>query len=199
MIINKEELLYLQDSAKILKANYIMVDNNCIYGSDDGLIFLRRIIIENTTNISLLCISYKDFVAFIKEIDIGDTITLDDNVLYSNSNNYVYCNNINKIYRFREMMNSVNESMFNRICHEDNLKEIDRFNDILAQKSADGMTILNIANNLLSIYSNMLPVVKSDTVELNVYNYRVGTILVHFIIHKKKNINVDIYIPYKIL
>ena len=96
-------------------------------------------------------------------------------------------------------MNDVSNAITGCVYHEDNLKEIDTFNNILAQKSADGMTIFNIANNLLSIYSNMLPVVKTDMVELNIYNYRVGTALVHYIIHKKKNIKVDIFIPYRIL
>lgn len=109
-----------------------------------------------------------------------------------NPENYIFKYSI-RSYGISELMvryiniASILENKFVPDFKIDDLKSNEEFNQILAKKSSDGMSLFRASKKyMLTLYTGLLPINKSDKAGLEIYNVDNATFISKFIINKGK-------------
>lgn len=223
--MNIELLLQIVEYTSIIKAGYIMIMGNYIYGTDVEFTYLKTI--DNTVYDKVLMYNVNDMKNFIKNVlSTPDCeLLLYKGNLYSINKNHInmihnminqnpedhrlvnYLSNVEYIeifnykyyIRMNSMISNMNIILNNKILYEDyNLREDTQFESILEHKTADGVSMYRINRQfILSIFTNLLPINKGDEVSLVLYDIDMYKFLAKFSIMKKKQkVKIDIYIMY---
>jgi len=189
-----EALKELLEYSKTLKCDIIRVKDNIIYGTDSNFVHLRLIRCSNEWPDMIFYL--KDLSEFIKQMNmLGHT----DNSLIFNIVEYISIR-YEYIDIFDNLIESVNSYINNSISFSDeDLKSNDDFNTINAMKAGDGVGLLKLSEKyILTLYSGLLPVNKSDKVMVYIRDIDTYRYLANFTIVKKK-FSIDVYFMYLFL
>lgn len=192
----------LATKIKAMKSEIICSFYDKIYGADQNFYIIKRIHVPDMVlPIQLVAIA-ADITEFVKNSkEMGcETIYIDTETsdIYSDYG-YLPCN-IDKAFvtaNFcRCIMSLEDYTNRNPVISIDNLKENEDFANVLAQKTADGIGIVRIGDcYAMTLYNNLLPVVKADKVELNIFDLSNRDFLSWFTI-KKAKYTMDVLIKY---
>ena len=184
----------LIEFAKVLKSEIIYIIGNMIYGTDSNFTYLKQVEYENVLEITL-CYVQHDMNNFIKASTLD--IVYENGMLYSNVEqidvtNPIYANNINKLF------NAVNMVSLNPIVyHMDNIRGIEDFEYGIALKSTQGIYMYKINEEyILSIFKNLLPINKKDSVSITIRDIDNYRFISRFIIFKPKKVTIQVDIVY---
>lgn len=188
-----QELLKL---AKELKATYVYIKENYIYGVDEGFVYLKVMEFNNIYNINISFV-VNDMATFIKNVDLNETKLPTPNLLYSSFDNTLEINNISMINTIESMINSLsfNMNMSQKRIILEPIRGIQDFEYILESKSADGSSIFRYNNYNMTIFKNLIPIKKSDKVYLTIYDIDNTKFLSNFTVDRKKT-KIEVYIMY---
>jgi len=141
-----------------------------------------------------------DMREFIKPFTIVDTIFIEGDYIKSNLGSFICIMDRDNLFRIHNTIENIEGmiSSFSLDYNCENLKDDDVFNQLLECKSGDGVGLYKIDKRfILSIYKNMLPLNKKDTVSLNIYDINPKLyFLSRFVVKKPKNIIINVYIMY---
>ena len=189
----KKEFLAFAEALKSMKADILYISPTGIYGFDTTLTVVKKL---NTLFNVRECVviktsSLNTFVNSIKDAQEESDIWIP----------YVYLEPVEMKYLIQDIILKVEYMSSNgRIVHSSNLKNNENFNKIMEMKTGDGSAVLVIDNIYpITLYNNLLPVNKSDKVELDILQLDETSFLARFIITKKKNISIVVYIRYLFL
>ncbi len=188
-----EELL---EYSKALKCDIIRVRNKTIYGTDNNFIHLRVIKSKFNHEFPDMIFYLKDFTEFIKQMTDYIELAIDIPIDISNflTIHYEYTD------LFDNLIKSVEHHVFHLISlYNEDLKSNDDFNKINSMKAGDGIGLLKLSERyILTLYNGLLPINKSDKVEVNIRDIDNYRYLANFTIIKKK-FSIDIYFMYLFL
>lgn len=189
-----KEFKEIVDIAKNIKADIIYISGNRIYGTDKQLTILKTMEFDNIYNIKI-CYENKDIVSALK--DATSYTMYDDHILFDNSI-LVPINNPNYIYNIIKNENTILEMKTKgKLSYTDNnIKNDKNFQDILNLKSCNGARMYIANNYKMYLFSRLLPINKSDNVELNIYDINNLYFMSHFTIKKKKLNEINQYMVY---
>lgn len=183
--------------AKLLKADYVYIKDNYIYGVDSNFVYFKTMRFDNIHNITI-AFSINNMSAFIKGIGMNE-IKCYDNLLYSSFDNTCNINNMDAIYNIMR----IHEDMFH-IWNNCKLAAIDvplrgneAFEQIVSLKTIQGTKRFIYDRFSMTMCNNLVPVNKSDKVNLNIYDLTDNTFLSVFTVAKGKKYIIDVYIRYK--
>lgn len=203
----KTNLLELLKLSKAMKSYYVYYNPliNKLIGTDEHMTYIKVI---DTTGIAY------PIALFFKNSDmqkIAPLIKEYDYEIIDNNNVLVYSDGLNMHsisimnYNFAQVegmyfrtMQNISSGINQNTMTVDNLRGDALFENVLSLKSKQGIGFFNINRMYnMSIFSNLLPVNKSDGVSLKIYdNLNSRTFLANFTVRKPKNVNIDIFINY---
>ena len=189
-------LEYLFKISKEVKSPLVYIKGNDLYGVDEQFVYLKHTKVDNIYGIDIAFVS-KDMNAFLKNVDLNEIKFVGQNILYSSFDNTLEINNTDMIMNIERMIMSINNmtSYCTNKLLVDNVRDIQEFEEIMAYKSADGAGIFRYDKYVMSIYNNLIPVKKSDKLELVIYDLNERSFLSNFNIKRKKQI-IEVYIMY---
>lgn len=184
---------------KSLKQQYYLMNDKAIMGTDKLYGMLSVIYLDKPCSI--------DSNISFKKNSLVDFIKHNENYTF-NENEYSLCCNDNVFYLVNDISNNILQ-LYSRVCEveninnllytRNNLRDDDNFNNIISYKKNDGMSVYNIENRfIMTLFSGIFPINKSDTVDLNIYHVDSISYLSKFIIHKKKY-DILLYIRFRYL
>lgn len=184
----------LIEFAKVLKSEIVYIIGNMIYGTDSSFTYLKQVEYENVLGITL-CYVQHDMNNFIKASTLD--IVYENGILYSNVEqidvtNPVYANNMNNLF------NAVNMISLNPVVyHMDNIRGTEDFEYGIALKSTQGIYMYKINEEyILSIFKNLLPINKKDSVSVTIRDIDNYRFISRFIISKPKKVTIQVDIVY---
>lgn len=197
-------ILKILDIAKNMKAFYYYYDpsSRCLMGCDECMTYLKTIDLSDKIEcpyplfFSNKCI--KDLS--LKITAIGVKGITDTDIIFND--NTTFC-----IYYYKSVKQM--KELYFRVCNYINNNEIkfnydvlrgnEQFEHALSLKSKEGISFLKIDRvYMLSLFSGLLPVNKSDKVSLTIYSNDADfAFLSHFVIKKAKSIDVNVYVNYR--
>lgn len=189
----------LQDLLKIakeLKANYVYIKGNYIYGANEGFVYLKMMEFNNIYNINISFV-VNDMATFIKNVALNEIKLPNPNLLYSSFDNTLEINNMTMINTIESMIQSISYNM--SISHKKIISEpvrgIQDFEYILESKSSDGSSMFRYNNYNMTIFKNLIPIKKADKVYLTIYDIDNTKFLSNFTVDRKKT-KIEVYIMY---
>jgi len=193
MLITMDELIEIFEYSKALKCDIIRVRNKTMYGTDNNFIHLRVLKSDLNNEFPDMIFYSRDLFEFMKilqstpdtpNINISKFITI----------HYEYTN------IFENLIKNVSHYAFSIISfYNDDLKSNDNFNTINAMKAGDGIGLLKLSERyILTLYNGLLPINKSDKVEVYIRDIDDYRYLANFTIIKKK-FSIDVYFMYLFL
>lgn len=189
-------LQFLFEVAKLVKSPLVYIKGNDLYGVDEQFVYLKHAKIENEYGISM-AFSHQQMNNFLKNVDLNEIKFVGENILYSSFDNTLEINNLDLIHNIERMINSINGMLttsFKKVV-VNNIRSIPEFENILTYKSADGIGMFRYDKYVMTLYNNLLPIKKSDKLELNIYDINDRSFLSNFSIIRKKA-RIDVYIMY---
>ena len=184
----------LIEFAKVLKSDIIYIVGNMIYGTDLNFTYLKQVEYENTLGITL-CYKQHDMNNFIKASTLD--IVYENGLLCSNIEkidilNPVLANNMNNLF------NAINNLSIQPVVHHiDNVRGVDEFEYAIALKSSQGISMYRISEQyILTLFKNLLPINKKDTVSLSIRDVDDYRFISRFIISKPKKVTIQVDIVY---
>lgn len=171
---------------KMLKCDYVLINGNNIYGTNEGFNIFRYMEFDNKDNIKM-CFVVNSMVKFLKNIGMNE-IQIKGPLLYSSFDNTIDIFNpilesdISNMH-FR-LYDKFNES-YHKVIDVPILEDIN-FQKTLELKSADGAMSYKYDKYIMYIYNNLIPCNKGDKILLNIYDDLSCSFLATFITVKKK-------------
>ncbi len=157
--MDNETLELFIASAKLLKCNYVMALRDCIIGTDEHFAHLTIMPHTNPKFWELENIAFET-----------KQFTVAQNIDFSNL-----------VYKIDEMIKRP------VTLYIPSLDENEEFKNIMAKKADEGMSMINIENYLISVNKSLIPLNKSDKLDLYIRDF--GDIFCgEYIIKKGKNI-----------
>lgn len=188
----------LQDLLKIskeLKSDYVYINGNDIYGVDDSFIYIKYMQFDNIYNINI-CFSVTSMATFLKNVCLNEIKLVNPNLLYSSFDNTLEINNITMINRIEAMIININNLKMKQISVENqSVRGIPEFEYVLESKSADGTGIFVYDKYVMTIFKNLIPLKKSDSVLLTIHDIDEKMFLSNFTVQRRK-LKIEVYIMY---
>ncbi len=193
MLITMDELIELSEYSKALKCDIIRVRDKTMYGTDNNFVHLRVIKSDLNNKFPDMIFYSRDLFEFMKLLQFTPDIS-DINMSKFITIHYEYTN------MFENLIKTVSHHTFRIISfYNDDLKSDDNFNTINAMKAGDGIGLLKLSERyILTLYNGLLPINKSDKVEVCIRDIDDYRYLANFTIVKKK-FSIDIYFMYLFL
>lgn len=193
-MITKEILLQIQNQTKILKSDIIVLFNGVIYGgnkSDVGPTILKStpFIEPEGFNYELRQFYSKDLANLISK---GFNKTDEELIVNNFSISYgdiIF--EINNEFQFNSVLNSYNNLLINSREDKLILSELDArpYMETVLQCKSEEKDLIKINRNMMMMYhGSMLPINKSDKINMFVYNYSPIVNIYNINIIKKTNI-----------
>lgn len=193
-MITKEILLQIQNQTKILKSDIIVLFNGVIYGgnkSDVGPTILKStpFIEPEGFNYELRQFYSKDLANLISK---GFNKTDEELIVNNFSISYgdiIF--EINNEFQFNSVLNSYNNLLINSREDKLILSEPDArpYMETVLQCKSEEKDLIKINRNMMMMYhGSMLPINKSDKINMFVYNYSPIVDIYNINIIKKTNI-----------
>lgn len=193
-MITKEILLQIQNQTKILKSDIIVLFNGVIYGgnkSDVGPTILKStpFIEPEGFNYELRQFYSKDLANLISK---GFNKTDEELIVNNFSISYgdiIF--EINNEFQFNSVLNSYNNLLINSREDKLILSELDArpYMETVLQCKSEEKDLIKINRNMMMMYhGSMLPINKSDKINMFVYNYSPIVDIYNINIIKKTNI-----------
>ena len=199
MIISTMEFNEIIKAAKLIKDDIVTLYNGVLYSSDEYNTCLKciKVNVNPSLNFSLAAKEIKkEFLSTITDTEI--VLDKDKYLIYcmnnlANTNPGILIPTNNHIVDlYNKLMHESTYSIFNRY---ENIKEDQDFLNILDKKSKDGATMYKKDKYIMYIFSGLLPINKSDKVNLNIYD--IGPYFIsNFEILKKKTEPINVFIRY---
>lgn len=193
-VLHNEQLFKkLVKLLKIKDNNFLCIDGCYAFTIDQNSI--RYIMSNELNNLGLFNRIYS--VSYLKQIEYK----VDDYLDYFKENNEVNMNiceiknNIlkqslfTKWYNFKPHICLVKNGEY--VC---NIQDIQSFKDILSMKATQGAKPFFVNDIMITLYKGLLPVNKSDIVNLRYVKFQNNINLLQFEIIKSKNNNDNIYV-----
>ena len=202
MILNIADLIYINDAAKALKCKYIMWIDNKIVGVDNFNYIVYTTL--NPDNISIFptkgyIINQRNLSKFIKSISIESQFNIDESL---NKNTISTLTNILDIECDKRTEMMVKDRLNNALNIDNSLLELpeEDMTDKLSMvykltKSSGAIHYKYDDNHIMTLFSGILPLAKSDKFYLKLSDNSNNTFIVRFII-KKKQFNIYVYLLY---
>lgn len=194
MLITIDALMELCEYVKAFKCDIILVrSNKTMFGTDTNFTHLRALRTQLNNEFPDIIFHSRDLSDFMKilqfttetsEIDISKFITIH--------------------YEYKDIFDNLIKTVFHHVFriisfYNEDLKNNDNFNTIMAMKAADGVGLLKLSERyILTLYNGLLPVNKSDRVDLYIRDIDDYRYLANFMITKKK-FSIDVYFMYLFL
>jgi len=181
--MNKQEFLQLLELCKLLKSNYVITVGNTIIGTDRSFVYLKKINVGY--ELPQIAIDMLDIRNKLKEdkkcnVDEISHLNLFDNFIYSN---------------IIGMNNSLLSILSTNAITYPNIHSDEDFIKTTKLKTDQGITYIRRDIYFIPIYNGLLPLVKNDKVDLNIYDHIDGySFLCNFNIHKKHNLTIEVYL-----
>lgn len=193
-MITKEILLQIQNQTKILKSDIIVLFNGVIYGgnkSDVGPTILKStpFIEPEGFNYELRQFYSKDLANLISK---GFNKTDEELIVNNFSISYgdiIF--EINNEFQFNSVLNSYNNLLINSREDKLILSELNArpYMETVLQCKSEEKDLIKINRNMMMMYhGSMLPINKSDKINMFVYNYSPIVDIYNINIIKKTNI-----------
>jgi hypothetical protein len=194
--MNKQILIDIVDIIKSMKTDIVLLTPDKIIGVDSNLSSVK--VVNFITNIPYYYVfTVKNLIEYISSF-------LDQNLQF-------FPNSIGNLQSIQNMIEYI-YAMYQRaiipniILQRYNNAHLDpEFNKLLTLKSGDGLgrytDIINMDTNnklFLSIFTGLIPINKSDLLDIEILDIDLQTFMAHLIIHKKKY-DIHEYIKYKYL
>ena len=214
-VLSLENFLKLFDYAKMLKKKYIYINSDFILGTDDDFCSLAWIDIYNlpimeeinkeydTSQLNLF-FNKNEIIALIKDNSFAYIQTIDSNSslvydLAGYSKLWVgYCAEIPKILRMHDKIVDITiVRNFPVLYLLDDIRTNTGITDTLSMKSGEGMNMLNLEGNIITMYGGMYPITSKDKVSMKLYDCLDGSTLSEIVITKPKDIIIKSYIRYR--
>lgn len=214
-ILTLKNFLKLFDYAKMLKKKYIYINNEFILGTDDDFCSLA---IMNISDFSVLEEINKEYdinnlniffnkneiIALIKDNKFA-YIRTDNNevsVVYDASGFsrlwVGHSREMNKVIKMASKITDITIVRPKPIIYQlDDIRTNSDITDTLSMKAGDGMNMLNLDSNIITMYGGMYPITAKDKVSMKLYDCEDGSILSEMIIYKPKYIMIKSYIRYR--
>lgn len=158
--MNEELMELFKSKAKLLKCDFVTVMGEYILGTDEHSAHLS--LISHTEprfwDLENRIFEAKDFILSSKLIDFA--------------------------YLFKTLNWILSHPV---VVHKSDLQEDEKFKEIMAKKSSEGMSMINIDGYLLSVNKSLVPLNKSDKLDLNIRDFG-NSFSGEFIITRGKNI-----------
>lgn len=185
--MTKGECVKLYDAIKGMKCDIVYIYPDRIIGTDDKRIALAEVICD--TKVSQSYEIERNVIKLIADKS-KELINVDDDPFEPEDF-------INRYAIRRTWLGPLEQSDLNMHSmmkgneipdyRVDDLKANENFNNIQAQKAADGMSMLRLNKKyILSLYKGLLPVNKADKVSVELYDIDSYSFLAKFIIDKRK-------------
>lgn len=188
----------LQDLLKVskeLKSDYVYINGNDIYGVDDSFIYIKYMQFDNIYNINI-CFSVTSMATFLKNVCLNEIKLVNPNLLYSSFDNTLEINNISLINKIEAMIININNLKMKQISVQNEpVRGIPEFEYVLESKSADGTGIFVYNKYVMTIFKNLIPLKKSDTVLLTIHDIDEKMFLSNFTVQRRK-LKIEVYIMY---
>lgn len=188
----------LQDLLKVskeLKSDYVYINGNDIYGVDDSFIYIKYMQFDNIYNINI-CFSVTSMATFLKNVCLNEIKLVNSNLLYSSFDNTLEINNITMINRIEAMIININNLKMKQISVQNEpVRGIPEFEYVLESKSADGTGIFVYDKYVMTIFKNLIPLKKSDSVLLTIHDIDEKMFLSNFTVQRRK-LKIEVYIMY---
>lgn len=213
LIINKNEFMDIVDLVKAMKTDIFYISGPNILGTDSEFRTLKIVRMNSVFPIKVLAttLSLQSFVkgfssAMELSIDtetgtimeypcIGFSSIFNCNLLHPDFYNTI--GRIEYLYNISEFLNTRKPDVYIQSLHS-----TDSFLEAMGKKSKDGNLIFDVGqyadtdrHYLISTYSGLLPVNKSDKLNLSIYDLDDSRFMAHFSILKKK-LAIELYISY---
>lgn len=195
MIYTREQLVKIQEDAKILKSRIIVIlpgHPGVMIGTDDTVSYFK--IIPYDADFPSIWTTVKDAVPFTNSIPIlfenmdmnyCDTIELPDDLRFN-----LLFNKILNGYKFYMDVTDNNNSIEYSDIHLNT--DFLRIQSLPASKGATNWIIDN--DHCIYLYTGLIPTVKSDKVSLSIFDYSPTTYVCRFTVDKGKKGVILIYI-----
>lgn len=198
MKIELVDLITINDIAKALKQKTVIVISGIIYGLDN----INSCLIHSNINSSLigkytgLKFNCRDLSAFIK--CVTTETSFEANIGYGNHYciSTAYADSLDIEYD-RFAIDMVNTQLYkvNALNFSIETNVTEQLNALFNMKKADGSFRFYYNNYLMIIFPGIIPLLKADNIGLQIYDY--GTYFISkFIVHKKKGIDITIYLSF---
>lgn len=188
----------LQDLLKVskeLKSDYVYINGNDIYGVDDSFIYIKYMQFDNIYNINI-CFCVTSMATFLKNVCLNEIKLVNPNLLYSSFDNTLEINNITMINKIEAMIININNlKMKQTSVQNEPVRGIPEFEYVLESKSADGTGIFVYDKYVMTIFKNLIPLKKSDTVLLTIHDIDEKMFLSNFTVQRRK-LKIEVYIMY---
>ena len=204
MTINLNDLIVMNEAAKMLKQRDFMIYRNSLYGLDNFMIYICRIDL-NPNRLSAeiindigLQFNTRELSAFINNLSTESVFEIDtsknENILHSKSLKAELHIIINK--NVTSMINSkiYTAKQIDRLCSDE--EEItDNISDFyLLKKDGGGYYYIHDNKYYMTLFNGLLPLNKSDKIFLSINDNGNNTFIARFRI--KKKYNVFVYVSY---
>lgn len=200
--MNRQLFIDILEVIKPLKdSDHILIENNIVYAAYGYNNYFKKMKIALSIPYIIACETSLLF-KYIKDIDTLDDISKLNNTLISTSGYKlcIYRNDIRANILF--FISKIDNMLLNQKIYQiSDLKQHNDFANSLDNKTADGITRIRIEDInkrrfCLMVFKGLLNLTKSDSVSLDIYdiifNY---SVLAHYVVHKKKNVIIDVYAP----
>ena len=194
----KNDFINLIDQAKILKTDLIYIIGNTAYGTDFNFFTLKSIVINNPLNYCICCVLNeantvsKELQKIEGEIaDFGQQIPLENGVF--NIINSSFVGKFNNLIQNVLMLMTTNPIKI----HEDNIRNDENFERLFSIKSVDGTYIYRKDGYVISLYTNLIGMNKSDKISFDLYDINEFSFLVNFRVQRTAKKIINIYVMYR--
>ena len=191
--MNKIDFLAFVDVLKSMKSDILYITTTGIYGFDNSLTIVKKLnrIYNVGRDIIIRTASLVEYSKSIVDIPQESDVSIP----------FMYLEPMSLANTLQNIIMSVHSlEAKNQVVYTCNLRESENFNSIMNMKTGDGVGILIVNDKYpITLYNNILPVNKADKVFLSISEIDHTSFLAQFIILKKKDITIHVYIRYLFL
>ena len=189
-----EQFLNVYTTAKALKSPFVVIYKGLLIGTDDNINYLAvtaHDYYENTNDDTVYCYNKNELAKFFKQYENPNIqIYLDSGILYGNNGNIYpmifqqrFAKKVIDKYHEIHIYRAMNIPSF----YESDLRGNEIIEELIQMKKADGIIkYMPDEKHLMTLFSTMLPVNKSDGLKLEIYDFDNFSFLAVFTIIKKK-------------
>lgn len=195
--IQTSDLVNTMTAAKIMKPDILYCNQAHIYSTDFNFTHIKTIERASAFNFELM-FDFNAANAFLKKLSQTDHLIIDRNIIIDphDVSNYIPLINLLSFtkQKINELMSEI-QTCSKLSVYSDLMSSDQEFVRCASAKTADGLQMYRKDNYFMALFSGLLPINKSDVVNLSIFDSTKFSFIARFTVIKKK-VPVDIYVRY---